>query len=686
MVEIPELSPVQVEAHKTLAAKGVFVENGDPTFAILHGEWKREGDGIMNTNADASLWAASALRADGDFQVRARLTLSAAPTPGAGFVFKDGYGLQENTIGFDGGIAGPSLAAGATNQMAARIRPGEPFELDVVRQGTALTVRINGTEAARATLNAKPVGRFGFRAGKNTLRIQSFAASGGLDDGLAMRRQIEIGLWIDKYINARTYRGVYRLFITDDGEYTPEGGLAPKPSPGRYFAQLKNCGVTPEQGYALNAAVGIGLIGQTWMPGAGPTNPVLHLAMAQDAVRSAGLQFRSTQYRPVVLRIEPGPLKGRWFRSYEGKIQWRVVGFAPYGEGREEWSPFFLLRRPFVAIPPLGAAQVWLNVDSTKVPPGEYTSLIRIAATDWEGRQAFPERTVTLRVRVAPVRIAPARPILLHGWVNPPPGEKYLLDWFKRFNVWQGPFFSKAAMAQYGLQLQIWCQRHTDSNQVRRQIADAKALGLGYDDWMFSILDEPTGQSAQELKEYLTIGKMIRDADPKVKITMNPGEAARAATFQILQPFTDLWNPYKLHLDYGPSGRDYLKKPWIWYTTPCYQDKAPGMAAEIYDQIRSVLRQPADCRGTAFFAPYYPWRDPWDTAYEHIKDVSVFMLPTRHGPVATPSWEAILEAVQHANLARMVRERARPEDTEAKALWERGWMEEILTWLETHGR
>ncbi|MEO8496803.1 MAG: hypothetical protein ABI614_17170 [Planctomycetota bacterium] len=61
----------------------------------------------------------------------------------------------------------------------------------------------------------------------------------------------------------------------------------------------------------------------------------------------------------------------------------------------------------------------------------------------------------------------------------------------------------------------------------------------------------------------------------------------------------------------------------------------------MYDQIHSVLRQPGDCRGTAFFAPYYPLRDPWDTADEHIKDVTVFVLPSRHVPITTPTWEAI---------------------------------------------
>lgn len=432
----------------------------------------------------------------------------------------------------------------------------------------------------------------------------------------------------------------------------------------------------------MNLLPGIGSINQTWMPGPEPARPTLAMAMVRDTTRSASLFFRNVRNEPLVLRITPESLTGSG-KSFADRIRWRAVGFAPYGNGREEWTPFFLLRRPFLIIPPRSAAQAWLTFDSTGVTPGEYSAAIRIDATDLAGSTRFPMRTVSTSVSVADLRVEPKQPILMHGWVNPPPGEPYLTDWFKRFNVWQGPFFSKAEMTKYGLQQQIWCQRGVNEKQIRDVIAQATAKGLSHDDWMMSVNDEPTGKTPAELADYLAIGKLIREIDPRLKITMNPGEAANAATFQILQPLVDVWNPYKLHLSYGPSRRDYLKKPWIWYTTPCYQDKSPSIATEMYDQIRSVLRQPADCRGTAFFAPYYPWRDPWDTAYEHIKDVSVFVLPSRHGPVATPAWEAIREAVQHANLARMVREQA-PDDPAAKALWETGSVEEIRDWLLKH--
>ncbi|GDY07383.1 hypothetical protein LBMAG52_08690 [Planctomycetia bacterium] len=683
-VDIPEMTPQQVAGHQAKTAKGVFIDNGEPVFVSRVGEWKQDGQTFTNTAPTSFLWASSGLKADEDFQIRARLSLTEKPDPGSGFFFRDQLGLRDNFIDFDGTIVGPSFEPGAKQQLPEHIRPNEPFDLEIVRAGASLAIRINGKDAGSAKLVDQPTRRFGFRTGKNTLRIHSFSATGKLDDGLSMQREIDIAILINKYINPRTYRGVYRLFITDDADYKPEGNLLPKPSLARYESQLRAAGGTHDTGYVMNLSPGIGSITQTWMPGPEPARPTLAMPMVRDTTRSASLFFRNVRNEPLVLRITPESLTSGPGKTFADRIRWRAVGFAPYGDGREEWTPFFLLRRPFLIIPPRSAAQAWLTFDSTGVPPGDYSAAIRIEATDLAGKTKFPTRTVATSVSVADLRIEPRQPILVHGWVNPPPGEQYLVDWFKRFNVWQGPFFSKAEMTKYGLQQQIWCQRGVNEKQIRDVIAQATAKGLTHDDWMMSVNDEPTGKTPEELADYLAIGKLIRAIDPQLKITMNPGEAANAATFQILQPLVDVWNPYKLHLTYGPSGRDYLKKPWIWYTTPCYQDKTPGIAAEMYDQIRSVLRQPADCRGTALFAPYYPWRDPWDTAYEHIKDVSVFVLPSRHGPVATPAWEAIREAVQHANLARMVRERAKPDDPAAKSLWETGSVEQLRDWLLSH--
>jgi len=132
-------------------------------------------------------------------------------------------------------------------------------------------------------------------------------------------------------------------------------------------------------------------------------------------------------------------------------------------------------------------------------------------------------------------------------------------------------------------------------------------------------------------------------------------------------------------------------KPWMWYTTPCLWDKNPNEPNSIYSQIRQVPAQTGKCVGTTFFALNYPWRDQWDAGYEHIPDASTMgCVMSRHGPVATRTWEAIREAVEHANLAMLVRERLRVKtfeevkDPVLQKLIADGSREELIIWLEHH--
>jgi hypothetical protein len=129
----------------------------------------------------------------------------------------------------------------------------------------------------------------------------------------------------------------------------------------------------------------------------------------------------------------------------------------------------------------------------------------------------------------------------------------------------------------------------------------------------------------------------------------------------------------------------------MWYTTPCLWDKSPSLPSQMLAQIRQAPSQTGLCMGTTFFALNYPFRDPWDTGYEYIPDASVMgALPSRHGPVATRTWEAIQEGAQEANVALLVRERVGAKvfedikDEAVKKLVTDGKSEELIRWLEEH--
>ena len=492
------------------------------------------------------------------------------------------------------------------------------------------------------------------------------------------------------YMTPATYRKVRALFVTTDPAWQPKGTVSPPYSRQQYLRRARGLGAKPADGYMLNAGVGFWAINQIWWPsgrvrppnGKALTAPQLSLVMARNTQRSVQLYLRSLSAKPVTIVPQCGKLLGK-----AGSISWRVVGFAPFGPTRSQWTPFFLLRRPYIKVPPWSVAQVWVTVNTQGVPPGRYSAGITLKSA------GLQDRRVRLKLRVSSVKIAPKQPVLVGGYTMPPEGDEYLADYRRHgLNIWYRRPISKKEMVKRGMLLQTIKFIRPDQGQIQSMINRMKKLGLDYKDWMVVVKDEPSGNDANRLRPYIDIAKVTHKLDPKVRISYNPGEPATDITFQILQPYCDIWMPYSHHRVYGPKSHQLqnkrsciFSKPWLWYTTPCYYDKSPGIAGSMYSQVRSVPGQPGNCLGTTFFALYYPFRDAWDTAYEYLKDTSIFILPSRYGPVATPAWEAIGEAASTANLARMVKEHPnyRKDD---HSLVSNGSAAQLIEWLEKAAR
>ncbi len=481
-----------------------------------------------------------------------------------------------------------------------------------------------------------------------------------------------------RYKAPGTYRWVHDFVVTTDPDFAPQGTVRPPITRDQYRARAAALGAGPTNRFLLAVVPdAVSALAQDWWPRqplpAGDQE--IHLTLPRNATRVVQLWLRSTADEPLPLQVACSAPAGL------PPIAWRVIGFAPYGRDfRQDWSPFVLLRRPGLTLPPLNVAGLHLTVDSHGAAAGEHTAAVTLTGPG-------VARTVTLRIHVSPVEIAPKQPVLVGGWTAPPEGEAYRRDYQAHgMRIWYKPL-PKEDMTRYGIRLLALSLGAATTNSVRSYIEQLKGMGLDYGDWVFTIRDEPCGKTDEELKPFLDTARAVREADPKARLSFNPGEAAGLETFQILDPFCDFWLPYRHHLVYPPQQAAAKRaiitaKTWMWYTTPCYGDKSPEMAAGLYNQIRQIPAQPGRCVGTAFFAFYYPFRDPWDTAYEHIPDVSVVVLPGLHGPVPTLAWEAVREAVQHADLATMIREQAPPEDPAAAALAATGSVEALLGWLE----
>mgnify|MGYP005835629939 CR=1 FL=1 len=492
-----------------------------------------------------------------------------------------------------------------------------------------------------------------------------------------------------------TYRRVYTLFLVDDLNYVPQGTVRPSWTLDMYRDRAAQAGAEASDRLLVwttaNAYTPLSqevwadhtTVGRSW-----PEEPVAgrevrhRLIMARDSVRAVQVALRNLTGKPLPLTVESGPLyQGQ--RNFPNTTSWRVQAFVPYGADRQNWTPFFLLRRPAVTVPPYNVAGLWLTVNSSGLAPGEYATKLRLRG------QEVPEYVVNVRVKVSRVAATPEQPVLVDGYTQPHEGEAYLRDYAAHgLKVWRGEM-SKADMGRWGMRLlALHCN---DAEGLAR----IKALGLAYEDWFAVIMDEPSGETEEQLKPYLDAAKALRALDPNIRISFNPGEAGTVPTFQILAPYCDFWLPYSLHLSENWGGPEkwaiYKAKPWMWYTTPCLWDKSPALPDSIAAQIRQVPAQTGLCVGTAFFALNYPWRDQWDTAYEHIPDASTMgAVMSRHGPVPTRTWEAIREGIQTADLAMLVRESLGAQRFEDVAgeneqrLIREGSTEELLAWLEQH--
>jgi len=505
---------------------------------------------------------------------------------------------------------------------------------------------------------------------------------------------VKVDFMLDGAGAGGTYRRIYTLFLVDDTKIIPSGTVRPPWTMEMFRQRAALAGVKPadklllwltdnpyrplsQEVWADKVTAGDGW---PYAPVAGTTR-VKEMLMAGDCCRAVQVGLHNLTDQPLTLDVQPGPLMNK--TGAFPAVTWRAEAFIPYGGDRQQWTPFFLMRRPNITVPPLNAAGVWLTVDTHGVPAGQYEAQVKFSGA------GIPMQTVTLKIRVSAVKPTPKQTVLVDGWTQPHEGEAYLRDFVQHgMNVWPGEI-SKADMRKWGIrQIRLVLG---SPNGVADAIARWKALGLNYDDYFVGIMDEPGGVTEEALKPFLDVAKAIRAADPKVRICFNPSEAAQLATFQVLAPYCDVWNPYSMHV-FSPywgnpeKWKIFHPKPWMWYTTPCLWDKTarePG--------IRTVPSQPGNCVGVAFFALNYPWRDQWDTGYEQIGDASTMgAVISRHGPVAPIVYEQMREAKQTADLAMMVRERLgvktfdEVKDPEQQRLIREGTDEELIKWLEAH--
>jgi len=166
--------------------KQVFVENGEPLQVIQNGgHWEKSGNSLSGSGVGNYLVAGKTLDA-GDFSVHIRLSLDSLNFSAASFM------IGENHFGFDarsplndrqsvlfveGPLFGKSELLSGTNNI---IKPGVPFDVDVIALGSEISFLINGGRVFYIGNAGKIKGTLALRPWRNNMKVISFRASGNL--------------------------------------------------------------------------------------------------------------------------------------------------------------------------------------------------------------------------------------------------------------------------------------------------------------------------------------------------------------------------------------------------------------------------------------------------------------------------------------------------------------------------
>lgn len=459
--------------------------------------------------------------------------------------------------------------------------------------------------------------------------------------------------------------------------------------------------------------------GWTWSTGVSPLTP----RSARDEY-SVSFTPRPSDFHQVVLRLASasgGTIRYHNVRLVEGGVE--QVAFSPecialheaeYQDlrvGRTVCDPLPVMNEArVIRVAPGESRQVFLNVDTAALPPGDYSATLQLKPHNRE----LPIKSVPLRLSVLPVRLPQRMPIATFNW-DYARNERYVEDLVAHhtnsfllstgtrmsFDA-EGNVTSEADWSGYDPMLQVKL-RHARANggiivfsygivrdfdtRMRSQhgwefmsepwekafrtwVAEFERhmredIGISHDEYAVQIWDEATHTNA-ELS--LRGGLLIREVAPEMRLCMdgaqNPDEV------RMLDPVVDLWIPHQSALytrEWSEEVREVYRQiaeagePVWTYTCSTHMKSLSPLD---YYRLKEWRVWDLGVGGSCYWA-YNSWRgDPWDDFDGTIADCgSIYDGPGR--PITSRRWEATRDGREDYKAMHLLREVSRMQGAEA---------------------
>ena len=157
-----------------------FVTSGKAEDVLVVGKEWTAGEGYLECSGTNNYLFAGKGLGKGDVHIRARLALLKVAGSAASIVID-----SRDHLGFDGASQEGTFASGSilgrqrpTGRWTDYLEEGKPFDLEVIREGSRLSIQIDGKPIWQGTARRGEFGAIALRPWRATMRVYEFSASG----------------------------------------------------------------------------------------------------------------------------------------------------------------------------------------------------------------------------------------------------------------------------------------------------------------------------------------------------------------------------------------------------------------------------------------------------------------------------------------------------------------------------
>jgi outer membrane protein assembly factor BamB len=356
-----------------------------------------------------------------------------------------------------------------------------------------------------------------------------------------------------------------------------------------------------------------------------------------------------------------------------------------------------------VVIPGYDGRQVYFEIDTRGMKPGEWTTTVRLRGLDVDAT----ETTALLKLVVWPAALPEKRSLGLCHWgyvessVLKDQPEAALEDQVRHgTSVFTA---SKAPKAKFDGQGNLvgdldytehdaYCDQYAghgiilfqgfDSSltgpaaaftpewnraavaYLRKWVEHLKARGMDYKDWAIYTIDEP-GLKEGLVDIHINLGKAIREADSRILIYTDPVGDASLDDLKAMAPYTDIWCPARIGIVNKPDqGKlDFIKSTGKdVYTYEC-QGNAKHRSPLGYYRGQAWLAWMHGLKSLGFWTYCTSAFDPWFNSGEP----DYLMIYQGDGVVPSRRWHAVRDGIEDHAMLTLLRGRMDKAAAEGRA-------------------